>query len=209
MKKVIHVFTIIILSLSGLYAQKWGLGVSLPASSPAKLTIMKYYRGQIIQDYHSYNMPLIRIPININSNFSLEPELGIIQFYSSYYNKSDDFTEKSTITALMANLYFKFPQNLKSIKLYPAFKIGINYLEDNWKEAEVGSSSKIINADRFYIIGLISGGEYFFNQHFSLGGETQLEYILYRYKETNDFINYQSVISTSACLTIRWYFKQE
>jgi len=146
--------------------------------------------------------PTIRMPIVISDGFSVEPEFGIWHSMDKYESDNSDYKRIGNFGIYTLNVYFKFTKRLNSMLLYPGIRLGIQYAESKVKRTGEGyDDDPYISADRNQVLGLLYGGEYFFNSNFSLGGEAQINYTLIDKNENSS----SSLITTSANFIFRWY----
>jgi hypothetical protein len=151
--------------------------------------------------------PLIRIPIILSPTFILEPEFGMEQARSKYTSKGSDVESNSTVSFYTFNLYFKLPKQIKSLRLYPGIRIGINYGEMKSKTSNNNPDNETrVRSEHNLVYGLLYGGEYFLSDNFSLGGEAQLNYTRFETEKTSWGEIKSSMIHTCANFIFRWYF---
>jgi hypothetical protein len=144
----------------------------------------------------------IYVPILIRSKFRIEPELG--WFRSS---QSGDITEYSFTSFRYGLGIFSATQKQK-MHLYYGLRLGINRTSISYKSAEFFLSNEGTSKTDFFI-GPSLGGEYFFSDHFTLGGEAQLNYISIGQfdgdRSPSNEVS-ESAWATRTLLFLRWYF---
>ncbi len=84
---------------------------------------------------------------------------------------------------------------------YRGLRLGIQYAESHRKTSSDYDDYEYVNADRNQVVGLFYGGEYYFNPHFSVGGEYQFNLTLL---EKNDEST-STLWTTGADIIFRWY----
>ncbi len=135
------------------------------------------------------------IPILVSPKLRLEPEFGLFRSSSS----NDNF--ETTLTNFRFGLgIFPLIQKDKA-NLYYGLRVGIILTSSSFKFDDIDDSESKTD---FYI-GPAVGGEYFFNDHISLGGEVQLNYISIGQEDDDSDVS-ESVIVTRTLVFIRWYF---
>jgi len=127
--------------------------------------------------YQEYEYPANRIILTINlfETLKIEPEFGL------YFSESkDNKRETGTITGI--GTFYQFNRN--RTYLYTGIILELSNHKtvyyNMWPEEDD------IRVARSYILGPAFGAEYFFSEHFSLGGEIGLKYIAYRSKNDPD-----------------------
>lgn len=131
-----------------------------------------------------------------SSNYRFEPEIGFWRYTSSSDN------HKSTYNNLRLGCgIFPITTQKGKTNLYYGFRLGIVH---STTSSEYNSDDDRESKTDFYI-GPSIGGEYFFNDHFSIGGEAQLNYIsIGQFNGDNDYK--ESVIVNKNTIVLRWYF---
>ena len=183
MNKIIPIT--ILLLFSNLFAQtdetkvKLGVGVTFGKD-------IIYQTSGIPLELPSFGT--IYFPIDIYSNFRIEPEIA-------YYSKSVNISSNSIIKTGVG-LFKVFSYSNSNILL--GGRIGFIY--NLIKNENTGDHSEI---DYFY--GLSAGGEYYFSNHISVGGEAQINNILRSsYDENED--DFKSLFNTRGLFVLRFYF---
>ena len=146
-----------------------------------------------------FDYPNFYIPILISSHFRLEPVLG---FY--HYSRSrDDMKRSDDIFSLGCGI-FPVTQKEKLYIYYGARLEAIHYSSSyEYPDFNNQESDKASKTD-FYI-GPAIGGEYFFSEHFSLGGEDQVSFIFIGQDDGSDNDS-ESAIRNKTLFFLRWYF---
>jgi hypothetical protein len=139
-------------------------------------------------------------PILMNPNFRLEPEFG---FWRYSYSRKNDFEYSDSHTSIRPGIgFFSMTQRDKVI-LYYGLRLGFifNFLSDE------SNGDKDDDSRTDFSIGPALGGEYFFSDHLSLGGEAQLNYIFVGQWDYDDDIDRsESLIANRALFFVRWYY---
>jgi hypothetical protein len=141
----------------------------------------------------------IYIPILLQSKFRLEPEFGLWRYS---YSRDNGNESSSAYTSLRVGFGF-FPLTQRGkVTLYYGLRLGITRTSSSWESD--GDSDDASKTD-FYI-GPGFGGEYFFTDHLSLGGEAQMNYISVGQWSDEDADISRSVISNNTLVFLRWYY---
>lgn len=195
MKKVnlLNVVMIIVILFSGSRT----FGQSINDSSRLKLFGLGLHMEQFKLNDLSSNMPATKIIFTINPNnyCRLEPEIG----YRSINDKVNDLKDKSLNLGIGA---FGMYQQGKA-NIYLGFRLEYSNFKHEYKDNILGKQTE--NTDGISI-GPAVGVEYFFGQHFSIGGEVALKYINYKssniqYGSDSELDNY----ITESGLILRFY----
>jgi hypothetical protein len=117
----------------------------------------------------------IFIPIHFGRSFKVEPWLGLFRFKEKTEVTGFTSDEKVMQWRFGTGLYFMFPTS-ESFVPYVGPRIGLLLTSFSDDETFNGSSDKFELSETDLQIGLALGGEYLFSEHFSLGGEVQLNY---------------------------------
>ncbi|MDH5467088.1 MAG: hypothetical protein OEY25_06695 [Candidatus Aminicenantes bacterium] len=131
---------------------------------------------------------IIYMPIDISSKFRLEPEIGFL-----LQSESAGIWEETSIALSVGLGIFAMKQKEK-INIYYGARTG--FIIDSYVIV-----TRRTRTD-FYI-GPALGGEYFFSNHFSLGGEIQLSYAFIGIFEGGAN---GSEMKTKPLVFVRWYF---
>jgi hypothetical protein len=162
-----------------------GLGVGI---SPSSLNVV---------DVDRLLAPLsIYLPV-VTPSFRLEPEIGLLRGSSS----DDDFESTSTAFSMGAGLFLNRPMDASTL-LYGGVRLGTLFLSDTI-ESEFGDEDE---SRTDFFVGPSAGGEHFFSDHFSLGGEAQVLYTSFGDEEDEGEDASRSVLRTRALFFVRWYF---
>ncbi|MBN1351715.1 outer membrane beta-barrel protein [candidate division KSB1 bacterium] len=188
---------------------KFGLGGSLH-SEPAFLSVgddefSLYYLG-----IFGSLTPLLRIPLKVSETVIIEPEIGFWHASDKYESKDSEYKyeRKSSFNFYTLNLYLRLPRRYDSMILYPGLRLGVKYAEQKEKITGDGlyiEDEEDLEVDRNWVFGVLYGGEYFFNDHFSLGGEAQFNYSIVGREEDEYGKSSSSLMHTSANFIFRWY----
>ena len=151
------------------------------------------------------NMDIVTAPANKiiftitpTKNFRLEPEVGF-----NYINDKDkELKDKSIHFGIGGfGMYQRGKTNIYGGLRFEYANISNEYYEWN------SGNKQTEKIDRFSI-GPAIGAEFFFGQHFSIGGEIGLKYMYLntKYSQYNDEDNKQDYITTDSGLLLRFYF---
>jgi len=138
-----------------------------------------------------FDFPSICIPIITSPKFRLVPEIGLYR-----YSRSTDGSDYSYMILSMGCGIFPMIQKGNGY-IYYGGRLGLvrmSYSNENDDDSKID----------FYI-GPAIGGEYFFTDHLSLGGEAQLNYTFMGQFEYDDDVS-ESLISSKTLIFVRWYF---
>lgn len=142
----------------------------------------------------------IYIPVLLQSKLRLEPEFGLWRYSYSRDNGSES---SSTYTSLRVGLGFFPIKQTGRVSLYYGLRLGITRTATSWESH--GESDDASKTD-FYI-GPGFGGEYFFTDQLSIGGEAQVNYIsVGQWSDDDDEDVSRSVISNNTLVFLRWYY---
>ncbi len=162
-KKMIIVVLLLVCFLGTGFAQeskKVGIGVAL-------FDLMQLFET-VMSDGIGANATIV-VPVFMSANFRLEPEIG---YFTATQEETNGDTETSTATSWRIGVGI-FPQKTyDDFILYYGGRVG--YLSQSEKYEE-GTYNYEENTSGFFIAPAI-GGEHFFSDHFSIGGEAQLVY---------------------------------
>jgi hypothetical protein len=138
----------------------------------------------------------IYLPV-VTPSFRLEPEIGLLRGSSS----DDNFESTSTAFSVGSGLFLNRPVEASTM-LYGGVRLGAVFLSESF-ESEFGDDDDESRTDFF--VGPAAGGEHFFSEHFSLGGEAQVLYTSFGEEDEEDDVS-SSVLRTRAIFFVRWYF---
>ena len=153
--------------------------------------------------------PSIFLPINVSSKLRIEPEIGFFMVTSddetkTQNEKNEDYSDQFHVGIGIFPL-----KHLGSYTLYYGARLGYIHLS-SYNEYDYGYKVRSESSSSGFYIAPGAGGEYFFNNHFSIGGEVQFRFTSLSGEEKND-MNVttdlsSSSISTRAIVLIRCYF---
>ena len=162
-----------------------GLGVSLGKD------IRRGYDGELLT---SFDAPSYYIPILISNSFRIEPEIGIYR-YSITLNEGD---RSYTVLSVACGI---FPVSHKGkVDIYYGGRIGLVYSSETYQYPQNESDQSKYDLQLSPAIG----GEYFFTDHLSLGGELQLN-LLFPDQWNGDDIS-EMIIKSKTLIFVRFYF---
>lgn len=191
-KMVITVFLSICFFSSSIAqsSNKFGVGIAL-------FDIQQLWETAISDGWNA----TITFPIETSPKFRLEPEIG----YYKATEENDNPTREHTVSSFRIGLGV-FPQKTyEDFTLYYGVRVGyisqtqtstISELNVDYEETTSG-----------FFIAPALGGEHYFSEHFSIGGEAQLVYASLdsERKDSNDKSNL-SYFNTRALIFFRFYF---
>lgn len=161
--------------------------------------------GVSITDLNGWYGSAIHIPINLSPGFRLEPFIG---FMTAAYD--DDGEDDDSETGMQFGLGIYPTIRKGSAVIYIGGRTGIAFFSGEYKDNN--GDVYVEESDFTFFIGPVLGGEYYFNPHFSLGGEVGIMLDV-----TGEEMNYTSefqpdtedayvIIGTQGKLFIRFYF---
>jgi hypothetical protein len=142
----------------------------------------------------------IYLPILFGTKFRIEPEAGFFRGSLS----TNDVSFSYTSLRLGFGIFPVVPKG--KTNLYYGLRAGMN-------RTSITATSEFSpdirdDAKTDFFIGPAIGGEYFFADHFSLGGEAQLNYVSFgqfdNARSSNDLS--ESAWASTALIFVRWYF---
>ncbi len=154
------------------------------------------------------NAPVINLIIDTSPSFRIEPEIGY--FVYNFERKESEHEFESTLKTLRLGVGL-FVKKAKSDKfnLYYGVRTGIlNTSLESKDNFPYISGTNEESSNGFYISPTV-GGEYFFSDHFSMGGEAQFMYSSTSFESDDDYSDEEVTISTTstkAIIYVRFYF---
>lgn len=213
MKKVMWVFICVFMlfslsslvnaqSAAGMERPRFGLGVSIGKEIAADLV---YYEGIVLK---TVDFPNFYIPIQVSPGIRLEPYFGYWK-YSYKYSNASTYKEKYSLMDIGVGVFMT--TWCGPVNLYYGGRIGM--LKYSYSEESTGSD-KYTQKRTDWVYGLAVGGEYFFTNNLSFGGEVQFNYMKMGDFKTNedendhesDYESSTSFIFTRPLIFVRWYF---
>ena len=196
----------ILIAISSVYTQessafKWGIGVASP-----------FVQSQYV--IPAYPNTVISIPMFFSRQFKLEPFISYSDFTDE--QKREDETPYTLDVnyqnvAVGVGLFYSKPINTTRLH----FGVQFGYVRSKYEYKYVYPNDANItesNGDG-YLISPIIGGEYFFSEHFSLGGQVHFEWYSVSSDETtsSEFENRKYANSTTrkntlGLIAVRFYF---
>ncbi len=160
--------------------------------------------------YYSLTSPANFYLLINSSHFRLEPEVGFYSFSNRYAAEygSDDYT--SSILRIGIGLFYILPIE-SSFDIYFGPRFGF-LLRSSTSRSYTGyySSGEFKKTQTDFFMGICTGAEYFFSNHFSIGGEIQFNYLSLGNPEytpqQGSSTNSTTVTFTNALMFFRWYF---
>ena len=131
-------------------------------------------------------------------------EIGIGFIKTNSKSDDPDFTSENTFTSLKLQVAVSKVTKFDDLAIYIGGQIGI--IRNSSSSSFSSSFGSDSNEESFnhWFLGPILGGEHFFSEHASLGGEAQFNYIKIGQDENSDGSG--SIISTNVVLLFRFYF---
>ncbi len=193
--------TVLTVIAAPLYAQgeraQIGIGVGLDPSA--------IISTDVVVSFLPVGLGSVYVPVIIQGRYKIEPGIGFFRYKRSWV-QGDRFSEtKTTLWHLGLGLLYMFAPG-RSLRPY----VGPRVTYSKWSEKEEldSSESKISSSD--WIIGLVTGGEYFFSDHFTLGGELQLNYIALGQASRDGFPDdsgvSERILNINSLIVLHWYF---
>ena len=177
-------------------AQEKGTRVGVGVSMGREIIYVYWQSIVTMSDYPSFYLPLY-----ITSRFRIEPEFG---FWRYSYSEDVDRYEKSKYTVFSLGCGIFPASKMGKVQIYYGARFVYIHFS---RRAEVSHNGKVVfdQSKTDFSIGPAIGGEYFFSDHLSLGGEAQLNYISIGQFVDDDEIS-ESLISSKTLVFVRWYF---
>ncbi|HVO72865.1 MAG TPA: hypothetical protein VMT35_02480 [Ignavibacteriaceae bacterium] len=157
--------------------------------------------------YYSLTNPTSFYLIFNISNIRFEPEFGYYTYSNDYnYDRSSETQAYSTLRTGL-RIFCEIIME-SSFKLYAGPRLGLIFTSSKFSYTGA-EEEKTTELD--FISGICTGGEYLFSQHFSIGGEVQLNYIILGEPESShpgfsSSSRSASETGTNTEVFFRWYF---
>ncbi len=216
MKKLIWVFMCIFMlfslsnlvnaqSAAGMERMRIGLGVAIGKEI---LPIDIYDSSIMLQ---TVDFPDIYVPIQVSPGLRIEPYIGYWRY--SYTNKCPSYTSKYKYSIMNIGVGVFLTTWCGPVDLYYGGRIGMRKISQSSTYTNASTSeSKYKQTNWAY--GPAVGGEYFFTNNLSIGGEVQFNYIKVGDWERSDGDNNHedeceestSILATKVLLTVRWFY---
>ncbi len=159
--------------------------------------------GLHMQQFKISEMDILMMPANkilftfnrFNGSLRIEPEIGFAHLKHKY---SDDYSLSMTGILLGVGVFDMNQRERTNIYWGVRFNYGRFKESSNaeWFESETYSSLSF---------GPALGVEYYFSNHFSIGGEISILFSTLKEDEDDDFLDNQ-IINTNTGLVLRFYF---
>ena len=147
-----------------------------------------------------FDFPRFYIPIITSPQFRFEPEIGLYR----YSRSGDDWESSYMILSLGCGI---FPMTHKGkVYIYYGARLGLVRISYSSEYTWNGHTESDEDSKTDFYIGPTIGGEYFFTDHLSLGGEAQLNYTFIGQFDNGDDDVSESLISSKTLIFVRWYF---
>jgi opacity protein-like surface antigen len=139
----------------------------------------------------------IRVPIDFDVGFRIEPELGFI------YSKNEDNTEKNKYqgVTLAVGAYYNL-WKVNKVNIYAGGRLGLSKGKREYTNKNNGASNYTNDVDAIALQGLF-GAEYFFVENMSFAAQAGVE--LRQATESRDDYEKTST-GTVSTLVIRYFF---
>lgn len=131
-------------------------------------------------------------------------EFGIGFFRANSKNDFPDFAFESTFTSLNLHVGVSKVTKIDDSAIYIGGQIGVIRISSSSSSSFSFGSESNEESINHWFLGPILGGEHFFSEHVSLGGEAQFNYI--KIGQDEDSNSSGSLISTNVVLLFRFYF---
>jgi len=151
----------------------------------------------------------ILLPIHVSSKLKIEPEIGFFITDSEDNTKTQNEKSKDYSDEFHVGIGIFPLKELGSYKLYYGLRVGYIHVS-SYNEYNMGYPVRNESASNGFYLAPGLAGEYFFNNHFSLGGEVQFRFTSLSGEEKNDMNVVTDLssfsFSTRTLLLIRCYF---
>ena len=192
-------------SAAGMDQMRIGLGVAIGKE------VMPIEESMILK---MVDFPDIYVPIQVSPGFRLEPYFGYWRYSYSSENSST-YEQKYSIMDLGVGVFIT--TWCGPVDIYYGGRIGMQKNSQYYKSTYTYDSTTETTESKAnqtnWIYGPAVGGEYFFTNNLSLGGEVQFNYMkMGEWKESNgedhesDYKQSTSVLYTKVMITVRWFF---
>ena len=173
-------------------AARFGIGVSMGKE------VLGFEDGGLVT---VFDFPSFYMPILISPRFRLEPEIGLWRYSGSGKN----WEESYTILSLGCGI---FPMTKKGkVYIYYGARFGLIRISYSAEYSWNGHTESDDDSKTDFHVSPAIGGEYFFTDHLSLGGEAQLNYIFVGQVDDDDDDDVsESLIRSKTLIFVRWYF---
>lgn len=197
MKKIfLLIFTLFTVHVYSQDSTKVGLGVSFGKG------FSLISSGESV--YYPVSLTNIYVTIDVSPTFRIEPEIGILRSHTEYEDDGDVILE-STSYNLRYGVGLLYAQNYEDTKILVGGRVGTIHNRSTVEYSSSFGDNKDHHTRDDVYFGFSTGGEYMFSDHFSIGGEAQLNYIIVGQENNNDEIH-ESILSTRTMVVIRFYY---
>ena len=183
-----------------------GLAVPARAQSPTRVGVgislgTSGILGDVGGDEDGFSFPVaITLPI-LAGRFRIEPEFGLVRTASSFEVNNEDVEFSTSAVQLGAGLALQRVR--ASTAFYGGARGGVVLLSSD--SDGTGSDDDDTESSILYV-GPMVGGEYFFSDDFSLGGEAQVLLRLAGEDGVGDTESTETLTSTRGLFFVRFYF---
>ena len=148
------------------------------------------------------------IPIRTSNALTIEPEFGFFTYSSESGSGSSAYNSSASSIRLAAGVLATVASNANT-RLYAGPRIGIFLVKQKYTSGYPSSTNEMSETD--FTIGGSAGGEYFFVENMSLGGEAQVNYYSfgepsYTPSSSSSSGLSRSMFSSNVVFFLRWYF---
>jgi len=186
-------------------ARKFGLGASLGKQPVMMIDEM----GPGIYNFNEF--PAFHVPIHFTPTIFVEPFFG---YWSWGYDESyDSIDEYEKFRMMQIGIGAFYTMWFGPVDIYIGGRFGYDMWKYSWKSYDYWEDDydedDASKSDMWF--GPAIGGEYFFTQNFSLGGEVQFKYYSkgeweWPDSDDSDYTLKEKTMYTNTLFFIRWYF---
>lgn len=220
MKKVLWVFICIFMlfslsnlvnaqSAAGMERMRIGLGVAMGKE------VLPIYEGTAIK---MVDFPNFYIPIQVSPGIRIEPYFGYWR-YSYSFSSGSSYEEKEKVTLMDLGVGVFMTTWCGPVNLYYGGRIGMHkvsyYSKEEYTYDSTTDTDEYTAKQTNMVYGPAVGGEYFFTNNLSIGGEVQFNYMKmgdWKYEDDeennndSDYSESESYLFTRPLIFVRWYF---
>ena len=184
------------------------IGIGIEAINTYNSTMFLISSYNFSFDTYSNGFPKVYFPINLNNQFKVEPIIG---FQKTSIEVGKD-KESSRIFHLGVGVFKTIPYN--SFQAYIGGRFAMSFLSQSYNNHYFDGYDYYSDKDernrKDWELAPAIGGEYYFNEHFSFGGECSFNYTSYGKWEYDDNVSDDDYSNTQMNLKplvfVRWYF---
>lgn len=184
-----------LLSFNLLYAQEEKTRVGFGVSIGKETMIIEEGTAFTLFDFPSFYMPIL-----ISRQFRLEPWIGLYRYSRTVEDRKNSYM----LFSLGCGIFSM--KDKGKVDIYYGARFGLVHISYSYKYSSNDYNEDDEDSKTDFYIGPAIGGEYFFTDHLSLGGEAQLSYAFIDQLGHNDKDVSESLISSKTLIFVRWYF---